>query len=88
MAGEKGRAIGKWAALGLVFVLVAYPLLLGPLVYLNLAGQFDQSVIDWLLTTVYAPCMWLIDHNELYERYVYWWIDLGVEEYIRNSENP
>ena len=41
------------------------------------SGKLNEALFDALGATVYAPCLWLADHNPIYLRYIAWWMELG-----------
>ena len=81
MPGEKRRAIGKWVAVvALVLLPVAYPLSLGPVIYLH--GPMDISAPKTPSTraveVVYTPCRHLYEDGGVYAKYIDWWVELTV----------
>ena len=91
MAGEKRRAIGKWAAWALVFVVVVYPLSYAPFVRLQIehrtadgsflfGGPFDASMFPF-----YQPVDWLIDNTPLKKPLIAWAHVWGVGDEFQSS---
>ena len=79
MAGEKRRAILKWAAWALVLVVVVYPLSFGPLIYLDIRGAFREESEESLFDDLYAPCGKLYYSSSVYESYIGWWVTSALE---------
>lgn len=82
------RTFARWAAVATCCLVVAYPFSFGPLFYYAITGHLRGPAFERLRDTVYAPCMWLIDHNRLYAGYIFWWMELGIEEFIRQNGYP
>ena len=73
MAGEKRRAILKWAAVALLCVVVAYPMSYAPVVRFNRSVAFGRDL------PMYAPVDWVIDNTPLRDPLFAWARLWGVE---------
>ncbi len=77
MTGEKWRAIGKWGAWALVFVLITYTLSYAPIVRSRVeAGDLEVTfrMHGWDFPT-YQPIDWLID-NTPFDKPLFAWARL------------
>ena len=76
---RKSRPWAVWLVVGLV-LLVAYPLSMGPVLYLMFDGSGPSPVYE-SVTTLYAPLLPLLHEpaanpiTSAYQGYVLWWLD-------------
>lgn len=91
MAGEKRRVIGKWAAVGLVLVVVVYPLSYAPVVRYQewqalrsyAQGHLEPDDADDSGVSVFGPIDWLIDETPARKPLFLWARLWGVETTFR-----
>jgi hypothetical protein len=76
MTDRKKPGMAFWATIVVVVVLVAYPLSLGPAVWLTARGYFNESAVQ----SYYLPILWSASQAEPLENGVTWWGTLGVPD--------
>jgi len=80
---RKKPGVAFWATVGLVVVLVGYPLSMGPAQFWLVPKSHNVNWINSTIHTVYAPLWWMFDNSPDSIRaatgsYLDWWA-LSVE---------
>ena len=73
---RKQPGVAFWVTVVVVVVLVAYPLSLGPAVWLTARGFFRDSAVQ----SFYMPVLWSAAQAESLDNFVTWWGSLGVPD--------
>ncbi len=82
MAEKRKLSSVFWVSIALL-LLLAYPLSLGPVVWLDSQGMFSEAARRWI-EVLYSPLLFLFENEnipllpQLFESYVDWWDDLGL----------
>ena len=78
--GKSGYNHATWWLVAAFALLIAYPLSIGPLVYLTEKDHIPEEAED-TLSIIYAPILWLMDSSEQVsagmEVYIGWWEGLA-----------
>src|SRR5262249_9750022 len=76
MTDRKKPGAAFWATLVVVVVLLAYPLSLGPAIWLAARGCFRDSTVQ----SFYMPVLWSAVQAESLDAAITWWGSLGVPD--------
>jgi hypothetical protein len=76
MTDRKKPGVAFWATVAVVAAFVAYPLSIGPAIWLTARGYFRESTVQ----TFYMPVLWSAAQAESLESAVTWWGSLGVPD--------
>jgi hypothetical protein len=73
---RKKPGVAFWLTVVVVTALLAYPLSLGPAIWLTARGYFRDSTVQ----SFYMPVLWSAVQAESLENVVTWWGSLGVPD--------
>jgi hypothetical protein len=77
MTSPRKPGVAFWATVVMVVaVLVAYPLSIGPAVWLTARGHFRESTVQ----SIYMPVLWTASQAEWLDNAVTWWGSLHVPD--------
>jgi hypothetical protein len=65
------RGSPGWLVWGLLFVVVVYPLSIGPAAMLHSRFRLARPVIE----AIYAPVVFLIEHSKPAEKFFSWYVE-------------
>ncbi len=76
MTSRKQPSTAFWTSVALVVALLAYPLSIGPAIWLTGRGYFRESTVQ----SLYMPVLLSAEQAEWLENGVTWWGSLGVPD--------